>query len=286
MAAFQSSVYIAKMAAYDIDKLVLFMVFYKIGSLDSWMKNTEILQLKDCFGIIHGTFQALGDLHSVGIVHNDIKPQNILLDEENGAIVPKLTDFGISNIVEQTLLKVTAFKVKNLRGLSISYASPERLNPKILTAAHMKQIVMVCKAADTYSMALVIVQLINRRHPWIYEETFTNGNTTMGKTTLQNPNQMALSLPGYLSVSTDSYQLHGKLAEGGYGAVFFGKLVKSNSVVVAKRMMSTGKESFIQEVSIMGLFVKHENFAQLVGYDDSQLTLLMIYYPLGSAVSW
>ncbi len=40
-------------------------------------------------------YQRLRDLHSIGILHNDIKPNNILFDKEGGRIL-YLIDFGLS----------------------------------------------------------------------------------------------------------------------------------------------------------------------------------------------
>ncbi len=39
--------------------------------------------------------QRLRDLHSIGIIHNDIKPNNILINKENGELL-YLIDFGLS----------------------------------------------------------------------------------------------------------------------------------------------------------------------------------------------
>lgn len=64
-------------------------------------------------------------------------------------------------------MKVGAFKVFNVRGLSTSYAAPERLSSKMFNdVVHARQAVQISKSADTYSMGITIVQMINHRHPW------------------------------------------------------------------------------------------------------------------------
>jgi eukaryotic-like serine/threonine-protein kinase len=42
--------------------------------------------------------EALEEAHGLGIVHRDLKPENVFLAEERGKCIPKLLDFGISQI--------------------------------------------------------------------------------------------------------------------------------------------------------------------------------------------
>lgn len=103
------------------------MVFYENGSLRNWIDATNVKPLMYIHRIIYGLADALNSMHSSGLVHNDIKPGNILVHiEPNGQIIPKLTDFGCTNVVENTVLKVDAFEIGESHGISIKYAPPER----------------------------------------------------------------------------------------------------------------------------------------------------------------
>ena len=65
--------------------------------------------------------QALDVVHSQKVVHRDLKPSNILLANEAGTEIAKVTDFGLVKLVDVNLQKTTA-----LAGASLGYAPPEQ----------------------------------------------------------------------------------------------------------------------------------------------------------------
>lgn len=70
------------------------------GSLNKWLKNhggkapTAEIAVKMIQGILSG----LGHLHSKGVIHRDLKPDNILLQSDT----PRIADFGISRLMQAT----------------------------------------------------------------------------------------------------------------------------------------------------------------------------------------
>jgi serine/threonine protein kinase len=64
---------------------------------------------------------ALEDVHSQKVVHRDLKPSNVLLANEGGTEVAKVTDFGLVKAVDIGFAKTTA-----LAGASLGYAPPEQ----------------------------------------------------------------------------------------------------------------------------------------------------------------
>ncbi|EHQ34241.1 serine/threonine-protein kinase [Methanoplanus limicola] len=75
---------------------------------------------KESAAIISGIAEGLSYAHKRGIVHRDIKPQNILLTRDN---IPKIADWGLGkHILENTETGTMAF--------SLHYAAPEQVLPK------------------------------------------------------------------------------------------------------------------------------------------------------------
>ncbi len=64
---------------------------------------------------------ALQDVHAQKVVHRDLKPSNVLLAQEGGAEVAKVTDFGLVKVVDLQFGKTTA-----LAGATLGYAPPEQ----------------------------------------------------------------------------------------------------------------------------------------------------------------
>jgi serine/threonine protein kinase len=87
-------------------------------SLENMAKPVPIAQAAR---IIHGITEGIRYAHERRCIHRDIKPQNILLTDE---MVPKITDWGISKVLEENNKKTT------VAGFSLAYAAPEQIAPE------------------------------------------------------------------------------------------------------------------------------------------------------------
>ena len=92
---------------------------------------------------------ALNEAHAKGIVHRDVKPQNVLLDEGGE---PKVTDFGIALAASSasTALTRTAMIVGTAR-----YLSPEQAQGDVAT-----------EKSDLYSLGIVLYEMLTGRVPF------------------------------------------------------------------------------------------------------------------------
>ena len=101
------------------------------------------LALQVCAGLEHA--------HALGLVHRDVKPQNLLLRADG---VLKIADFGIARAVEGTQLTEAGTVLGTAVYLSPEQASGEQVSP----------------AADIYSLGAVMYELIAGQPPFSFEQ--------------------------------------------------------------------------------------------------------------------
>ncbi|KAJ3206180.1 Leucine-rich repeat serine/threonine-protein kinase 2 [Entophlyctis luteolus] len=83
-------------ACMDTDRPFIVMKYFHLGSLAKYLDTDSSIprsqrvkwMLEVCLGLSH--------IHKEGIIHGDLKSDNVLLDEVNGDIVAQITDFGLS----------------------------------------------------------------------------------------------------------------------------------------------------------------------------------------------
>ncbi|NTS43872.1 SUMF1/EgtB/PvdO family nonheme iron enzyme [Flavisolibacter sp. BT320] len=96
------------------------MEYIDAGDIKTYIKKNPQYTDKLLIDILKG----LAYLHRHGIVHRDLKPQNILVKIVEDEPIAKITDFGISKVVDAEEANSSA-----LLG-TIEYMAPEQFNPK------------------------------------------------------------------------------------------------------------------------------------------------------------
>ncbi|HOP31725.1 MAG TPA: protein kinase, partial [Spirochaetota bacterium] len=101
--------------------------YYEQGNLLQ-LTQRQNLSMEQKQSTLRQILSGIDFLHTQGIIHRDIKPQNILIVNRNGEYIPKITDFGIS---KQLDINKSAIFSNSLAGAgTLSYASPEQLGSK------------------------------------------------------------------------------------------------------------------------------------------------------------
>ena len=147
---------IVKLVDYNLDDNPPYIAFEYIDgkSLDKILKEKKKLNIYETINIWMQILEALDYAHQKGIVHRDLKPENILIKYNNNSndlseSVAKITDFGISKIINKTLNITQDFVGTPW------YMSPEQIKGQ-----------KVDQRSDIYSLGIIIFQLLTGKLPF------------------------------------------------------------------------------------------------------------------------
>ncbi|HYQ42131.1 MAG TPA: serine/threonine-protein kinase [Polyangiaceae bacterium] len=96
----------------------------------------------------------LESAHAIGVVHRDLKPDNVFIVPASGGPLLKLIDFGIAK-----LRASTAFQ-KGLTRAGVIMGTPEYMAPEQLFAAENVDL-----RADLYSLGVILFEMLSGRRP-------------------------------------------------------------------------------------------------------------------------
>ncbi|KAK2408296.1 receptor kinase protein Xa21 [Trifolium repens] len=134
----------------NLDFKALVLEFMSNGSVDKWLySNNCCLNFLQRFNIMIDVASALEYLHhgsSVPVVHCDLKPTNVLLDEN---MVAHVSDFGIAKLMDEGQSKTHTQTLA-----TIGYLAPEYGSKGIVSVK-----------GDVYSFGIMLMEIFTRRKP-------------------------------------------------------------------------------------------------------------------------
>ncbi len=133
------------------------------GDLARWAESLgglDAVPLARRLELVAGVAEALAAAHSVGVLHKDVKPRNVLVTHDaDGRPRPQLADFGIGALTEKARLDQPGFTVQGFTetspdggsatGGTVHYMAPELLAGKPATVQ-----------ADVYALGVMLYQIV------------------------------------------------------------------------------------------------------------------------------
>ena len=138
--------------------------------------DTHRLDLTARLDLFLEVCDAIQHAHHKGVIHRDIKPSNILVEERDGAAVPKVIDFGIAKATRGRSAGSTQFTARDQFLGTPAYMSPEQIDFGGIN---------VDTRTDVYCLGVLLYELLVGRTPFDGEALLASGMAGMRRTLLE-----------------------------------------------------------------------------------------------------
>jgi hypothetical protein len=176
---FKDIKYFAKLICFSLNPQAIALKYYQLGSLfDFIFTKGHLKEYTYSFNLVLDLSikltWAFHLMHSKGYIHHDIKPANILLDhDKEESLYPVITDFGIVQITGAASV-VTGMKIKNARGATPTYTSPENI-----ADLKNKRSFEITEKSDVFSIGIILLEMFTRHNAW-EKKTFVSDKLLEG----------------------------------------------------------------------------------------------------------
>ena len=144
-------------ASEEIDDraVAIIMEYLEGGTARDRLREYGAFSAEDAESVLRDVASALGYAHRRGIVHRDVKPENVFLDKRTGRAL--LADFGIARRIEGD---------EQITMLGASLGTPQYMSPEQIDGAS------VDGRSDIYSLGVLGWELLTGERPWAGESLY------------------------------------------------------------------------------------------------------------------
>jgi serine/threonine protein kinase/tetratricopeptide (TPR) repeat protein len=170
----------------------------------------------------------LSEAHRLGVIHRDLKPNNIMIDKAGEA---RIMDFGIARLL----------KAKGITGAGIMIGTPEYMSPEQVEGKEVDQ------RSDIYSLGVILYEMVTGKVPFEGDTPFTIGMKHKGEVP-QDPKKLNAHIPDDLNslilkcLKKEKDQRYQSAGEVRSGLEKIEQGLPTTERIVAKKKSTTSRE--------------------------------------------
>ncbi len=155
------------------------MEYIRGEDLKSFIHRSGQLAVGTAVRIAQQICEGLSEAHKLGVVHRDLKSNNIMIDKEGNV---RIMDFGIARSLEG----------KGITGAGMMIGTPEYMSPEQVEGKEVDQ------RSDIYSLGIILYEMVTGRVPFEGDTPFTIGMKHKGERP-KNPKELNTQIPDDLN---------------------------------------------------------------------------------------
>ncbi|MFZ5480497.1 MAG: serine/threonine-protein kinase, partial [Myxococcota bacterium] len=161
----------------------LVMDFVAGPPLDAWLREQPRPSLAEALRIFGGIVDAVARAHREGLVHRDLKPGNVLLEDGDRGLVPKVSDFGLAKILADSGSPLT----RTRSGVAVG-------TPQYMAPEQVRDASRVDQRADIFALGCILYELTCGRSPFAHSDLLSTMNAVVAGD-FPPPKEVAPGLP-------------------------------------------------------------------------------------------
>jgi serine/threonine protein kinase len=134
------------------DEVLLFSDFVDGGSLSEWIGRRQLASLEQILDTAIQIARGLQAVHEARVVHQDVKPSNVLLGSDG---LVRVADFGLARFRQREESQAGSSRAGGAGGLTRAYCSPEQAAGRCLT-----------RQTDVWSWGVTVLDMFTGEVTW------------------------------------------------------------------------------------------------------------------------